>query len=101
MSDRDYISLGSVNNSYKKWIEDVPSLRYCLTGVTQYLPEMYYHVLRRDDKAVIVRMPDCPAGYAGGDAESCCACCGRRAACCSAPPPTTPVRRFSAWPMMA
>ena len=69
VSDRDYISLGSVNNSYKKWIEDVPSLRYCLTGVTQYLPEMYYHVLRRDDKAVIVRMPDCPAGYAGGDAR--------------------------------
>ena len=47
----------------------MPSLRYCLTGVTQYLPEMYYHVLRRDDKAVIVRMPDCPAGYAGGDAR--------------------------------
>ena len=69
VSDLDYILLNPINNSYKKWIEDIPSMRYCLAGQKDCLPEMYFHVIRRDGKAFFVRMPDCPDGYNGDDVQ--------------------------------
>lgn len=69
ISDKDYLLLNPINNSYKKWIEDIPSLRYCLPEARQYFPKLYYHVLRRNKKPFFVRIDDCPEGYKGGDIE--------------------------------
>ena len=69
ISDRDYILLNPINNSYKMWIEDIPSLRICVSETAHLQPKIFYHVLRRYGKALYVRMPDCPEGYQGGSED--------------------------------
>lgn len=60
ISDLDYILLSPVNNTYTKWIEDIPSLRYVFVPLKKYFPDSYFHVIDRDGKKLFVRMPDCP-----------------------------------------
>ena len=69
VSDRDYIFLSPFNNSYRKWIEDLPSMRVCLDGVRHLLPESYYEIISRDGEQLLVRMADLPAGYDSENAD--------------------------------
>lgn len=69
ISDLDYILLSPINNSYVKWIEDIPSLRYVFVPLKKYFPDSYYHVINRDGKVLFVPMPDCPENYHGNDAN--------------------------------
>lgn len=62
-SDRDYMYLHQMNNSYKKWIEDKMTFRLVLEPFKEYLPKYYFQIIQRDDRQLIVRLPDCPAGY--------------------------------------
>lgn len=63
LSDRDYMYLHQINNSYKKWIEDKVTFRLVLEPFKQHLPEYYYQIIQRDDKQLLVKLPDCPEGY--------------------------------------
>lgn len=63
LSDRDYMYLHQINNSYKKWIEDKMTLRYVLEPFRKHLPAYYFQILQRDDRQLIVKLPDCPEGY--------------------------------------
>ncbi len=63
LSDRDYMYLHQINNSYKKWIEDKMTLRYVLEPFKQHLPKYYFQIIQRDDRQLIVKLQDCPEGY--------------------------------------
>ena len=63
LSDRDYMYLHQINNSYKKWIEDKMTLRLVLEPFKKHIPEYYYQIIQRDDKQLILRLADCPSGY--------------------------------------
>lgn len=69
VSDLDYILLSPINNSYVKWIEDIPSLRYVFVPLKKYFPDSYYHVIKRDGKVLFIPMPDCPNNYHGNDVQ--------------------------------
>ncbi len=45
LSDRDYMYLHQINNSYKKWIEDKMTFRLVLEPFKQYLPKYTYQCL--------------------------------------------------------
>lgn len=62
LSDRDYKWLRPLNNEYRKLLWDKVTLRYCLDKYRQYLPEYYYHIVLRDGKCELLKMPDCPEG---------------------------------------
>lgn len=62
-SDRDYMYLHQINNSYKKWIEDKMTFRMVLDPYKEHLPKYYFQILQRDDKQLIVKLPDLPADY--------------------------------------
>lgn len=62
-SDRDYMYLHQMNNSYKKWIEDKMTFRLVLDPFKEHLPKYYFQILQRDDRQMIVRLPDCPDGF--------------------------------------
>ena len=62
-SDRDYMYLHQMNNSYKKWIEDKMTFRLVLEPFKEYLPKYYFQIIQRDSRQLIVRLPDCPVGY--------------------------------------
>ena len=64
LSDRDYMYLHQINNSYKKWIEDKMTLRYVLDPFKAYLPQYYYQIIRREGYTVILPLMDCPENYA-------------------------------------
>ena len=70
ISDLDYILLSPVNNSYTKWIEDIPSLRYVFVPLKKYFPDSYFHVIDRDGKKLFVRMPDCPEHISENNADA-------------------------------
>lgn len=63
LSDRDYMYLHQINNSYKKWIEDKMTLRYVLEPFKEYLPEYYFQIIRREGYPIILPLMDCPEGY--------------------------------------
>lgn len=63
LSDRDYMYLHQINNSYKKWIEDKMTLRLVLEPFKENLPKYYYQIIQRDDKQIIIPLSDCPDGY--------------------------------------
>lgn len=63
LSDRDYMYLHQINNSYKKWIEDKMTFRLVLEPFKEYLPKYYFQIIQRDRQRLIVRLPDCPADY--------------------------------------
>ena len=63
LSDRDYMYLHQINNSYKKWIEDKMTFRLVLEPFKQHLPEYYFQIIQRDDKQILLRLPDCPNEY--------------------------------------
>lgn len=65
LSDRDYMYLHQINNSYKKWIEDKMTLRYVLDPFKEYLPQYYFQIIRREGYTVILPLMDCPDGYQG------------------------------------
>ena len=67
VSDRDDILLNPRNNSYRKWIGDIVSQRVCLDGKKKYFPKAYYQILHRDKNRLLIRLPDCPAGYGAND----------------------------------
>lgn len=62
LSDRDYKWLRPLNNEYRKLLWDKVTLRYCLDKYRQYLPEYYYHIVPRNGKIELLKMPDCPEG---------------------------------------
>ena len=62
LSDRDYKWLRPLNNEYRKLLWDKVTLRYCLDKYRQYLPEYYYHIVPRNGKMELLKMPDCPEG---------------------------------------
>ena len=63
LSDRGYMYLHQINNSYKKWIEDKMTFRLVLDPFKQHLPKYYFQILQRDDKQLLVRLPDLPEGF--------------------------------------
>lgn len=63
LSDRDYMYLHQINNSYKKWIEDKMTLRYVLDPFKEYLPKYYFQIIRREGYTVMLPLMDCPVGY--------------------------------------
>lgn len=63
LSDRDYMYLHQINNSYKKWIEDKMTFRYVLEPFKQHLPRYYFQIIQRDDRQLILKLQDCPEGY--------------------------------------
>ncbi len=63
LSDRDYMYLHQLNNSYKKWIEDKMTLRYVLEPYKKYLPQYYFQIIRREGYPIILPLMDCPEGY--------------------------------------
>jgi len=63
LSDRDYMYLHQINNSYKKWIEDKMTFRLVLEPFKKHLPKYYFQILQRDDRSLIVRLPDLPEGF--------------------------------------
>jgi len=63
LSDRDYMYLHQMNNSYKKWIEDKMTFRLVLDPFKEHLPKYYFQILQRDDKPMILRLPDLPEGF--------------------------------------
>lgn len=63
LSDRDYMYLHQINNSYKKWIEDKMTFRYVFEPFKQFLPKYYFQIIQRDDKQVLLKLQDCPVGY--------------------------------------
>lgn len=63
LSDRDYMYLHQINNSYKKWIEDKMTFRYVLEPFKQHLPQYYFQIIQRDDRQLILKLQDCPEGY--------------------------------------
>lgn len=63
LSDRDYMYLHQINNSYKKWIEDKMTFRYVLEPFKEFLPKYYYQIIRREGYTVLVPLMDCPYGY--------------------------------------
>lgn len=63
LSDRDYMFLHQINNSYKKWIEDKMTFRYVLEPYKEYLPKYYYHIIRREGYPLLLTLMDCPEGY--------------------------------------
>lgn len=63
LSDRDYMYLHQINNSYKKWIEDKMTFRLVLEPFKKNLPKYYYQIIQRDDKQLIVSLGDLPDGY--------------------------------------
>lgn len=65
LSDRDYMYLHQINNSYKKWIEDKMTFRYVLEPFKEYLPKYYYQIFRREGYPVLLPLMDCPVGYDG------------------------------------
>jgi len=62
-SDRDYMYLHQINNSYKKWIEDKMTFRLVLDPFKQHLPKYYFQIIQRDDRQLILKLNDCPEGY--------------------------------------
>ena len=60
LSDRDYKWLRPLNNEYRKLLWDKVTLRYCLDKYRRYLPEYYYHIVPRDGRMQVLKMPDCP-----------------------------------------
>ena len=60
LSDRDYKWLRPLNNEYRKLLWDKVTLRYCLDKYSEYLPEYYYHIVPRDGRMQVLKMPDCP-----------------------------------------
>lgn len=60
LSDRDYKWLRPINNEYRKLLWDKVTLRYCLDKYSEYLPEYYYHIVPRDGRMQVLKMPDCP-----------------------------------------
>lgn len=64
LSDRDYKWLRPLNNDYRKLLWDKVTLRYCLDKYSWYLPEYYYHIVPRDGRQQLLKMPDCPEKYA-------------------------------------
>ena len=62
LSDRDYKWLRPINNEYRKLLWDKVTLRYCLDKYSEYLPEYYYHIVPRDGRMQVLKMPDCPEG---------------------------------------
>ena len=54
LSDRDYMYLHQINNSYKKWIEDKMTLRYVLEPFKEYLPKYYFQIIRRENYPIIL-----------------------------------------------
>ena len=60
LSDRDYKWLRPINNDYRKLLWDKVTLRYCLDKYAKYLPEYYFHIVPRDGKMQVLKMPDCP-----------------------------------------
>ena len=63
LSDRDYMWLHPINNSYKKWIDDKYTMRAMLDSYKEYLPEYYYHIIKRNGATVYVKLQDCPDQY--------------------------------------
>ena len=63
ISDRDYMYLHQINNSYKKWIEDKMTFRYVLEPFKQHLPKYYFQIIQRDDRQLILKLQDCPEGF--------------------------------------
>ena len=63
LSDRDYMWLHPINNSYKKWIDDKYTMRVMLEPFKDYLPEYYYHIIKRNGETVFVKLQDCPEQY--------------------------------------
>lgn len=63
LSDRDYMYLHQINNSYKKWIEDKMTFRYVLEPFKEYLPKYYFQIIRREGYPVLLPLMDCPEGY--------------------------------------
>ena len=63
LSDRDYMFLHQINNSYKKWIEDKMTFRYVLEPFKEYLPKYYFQIIRREGCSLILPLMDCPQGY--------------------------------------
>ena len=63
LSDRDYMYLHQINNNYKKWIEDKMTFRMVLDPFKEHLPKYYFQILQRDDKQLLVKLPDLPDGY--------------------------------------
>jgi len=49
-----------LNNEYRKLLWDKVTLRYCLDKYRQYLPGYYYHIVPRNGKTELLKMPDCP-----------------------------------------
>ena len=64
LSDRDYKWLRPLNNEYRKLLWDKVTLRYCLDKYSRCLPEYYYHLVPRNGRMQLLKMPDCPEGYA-------------------------------------
>ena len=62
-SDRDYMYLHQINNSYKKWIEDKMTFRLVLDPFKQHLPKYYFQIIQRDNRQLILKLNDCPEGY--------------------------------------
>lgn len=63
ISDYAYLWLAPINNSYFKWIDDKVTYRYVMQPCKQYLPEYYYHLIKRNGGLCVVPMQDCPPGY--------------------------------------
>lgn len=63
ISDYDYHWLSPINNRYFKWIEDKVTYRYVMESLKFFLPEYYYHIIKRQKEPKFLRMPDCDVGF--------------------------------------
>ena len=64
LSDRDYCYMHPINNAFVKWINDKVTMRYILTPFKEYLPEYYFHMLKRyGNRTNIIPLVDCPKSY--------------------------------------
>lgn len=61
LSDYDYHWLNRINNVYQGWINDKTTYRYIMEPLKEFVPKYYFSVCKKNGKAVLVRMSDCPA----------------------------------------
>ncbi|MBQ5755067.1 MAG: hypothetical protein IIV90_05310, partial [Oscillospiraceae bacterium] len=68
LSDKDYAYIYPYNSVYAKWVNDNITLRYILPNEKNHL-EYYYQIIQRDEKPLVLRMPDLPEGKGTTDRD--------------------------------
>lgn len=65
LPDFTYKWLRNINCKYRKWIGDKMLIRYILNDFVEYLPKLYYSLIKYDGQLRINKKQDLPIGYKG------------------------------------